>query len=570
MLKNAAGKAHFVLGTAVDVTEQKRAQLALQEAKRAAEEANEAKSTFLATMSHEIRTPMNGILGMTELVLDTELNTEQREHLGLVRVSAESLLAIINDILDFSKIEAGKMEIEAIPFDLREGLGETMKSLSIRAHQKGLELVYEVQPDVPEAVIGDPGRIRQVLINLVGNAMKFTDSGEVFVSVCEDPSSDEVTCLHFMVKDTGAGIPKEHQEKIFAAFSQADGSMTRRYGGTGLGLTICTRLVALMGGKVWVESEVGRGSTFHFTVRLGVQQAPAYRPATLQSEELRDLKVLIVDDNFTNRKVLNGMVVRWGMNPTVVGGGKAALQALEIAKSAGQPFSLVLLDGQMPEIDGFMLAERIQKEPGLVGASVMMLTSAGHLGDAARCRKLGISAYLMKPVRPAELWEALSSVLGSPPVEKPALVTRHTLRENRNRARILLVEDNPVNQTLAVRLLEKRGYTVTITGNGREALAAYEEAQFDLVLMDVQMPEMDGFEATATIREKEKISGTHIPIVAMTANALKGDQERCLEAGMDGYISKPVRTTELFAVIEGLLDKAATERAEATPEKLAR
>ncbi|MGC2267800.1 MAG: ATP-binding protein [Candidatus Acidiferrales bacterium] len=455
MLKNSAGKARFVLGTAVDVTEQKRAQHALQEAKRAAEAANEAKSAFLATMSHEIRTPMNGILGMTELVLDTELTGEQREHLGLVRISAESLLAIINDILDFSKIEANKMEIEAIPFDLRESLGETMKSLSIRADQKGLELVYEVQPNVAEAVIGDPGRVRQVLINLVGNAMKFTEHGEVFISVSEESHERDFTMLHFMVRDAGAGIAKEQQARIFEAFSQADGSMTRKYGGTGLGLTICARLVGMMGGKVWVESEVGKGSTFHFTVRLGVQRASVRRPAALQREQLRDMKVLIVDDNFTNRKVLNGMLLRWDMNPTAVDGGESALQALEIAKAAGRPYSLILLDGQMPGMDGFMLAERVNQEPDLVGASIMMLTSAGHLGDAARCRSLGISAYLMKPVRQGDLLEALANVLQNRPREKTALVTRHTLREGRKRARILLVEDNVVNQTLAVRLLEK-------------------------------------------------------------------------------------------------------------------
>jgi two-component system, sensor histidine kinase and response regulator len=569
ILKNSAGNAQFVLGTAVDVTEQKNAEIALQQAKLAAEAASEAKSSFLATMSHEIRTPMNGILGMTELVLDTDLTSEQREHLGLVRISAESLLAIINDILDFSKIEAGKLELEAIPFDLRASLGETMKSLSIRAHQKQLELIYEVQPEVPEALLGDPGRIRQVLINLVGNAVKFTEKGEVFIRVEEESSENAVTCLHFKVKDSGVGIPKEKQERIFEAFSQADGSMTRKYGGTGLGLTICTRLVAMMGGKVWVESEAGQGSTFHFTVRLGVQQEPTRRPAALQSEQLRNVKVLIVDDNYTNRKVLNGILARWGMSATSVDGGAAALRALEIAKSSGSPFSLILLDGQMPEMDGFTLAEQIKNEPDLVGASVMMLTSAGHLGDAARCRELGISAYLMKPVRQGELWEALCNVLGDPLQERAPLVTRHTLRENRNRARILLAEDNLVNQTLAVRLLEKRGYAVTVTSNGREALAALAKEEFGLVLMDVQMPEMGGFEATAAIREMEKLSGRHIPIVAMIANALKGDQERCLAAGMDGYVSKPIRTNELFATLEAILNGVAAPSLAEEREKLA-
>jgi two-component system, sensor histidine kinase and response regulator len=374
--------------------------------------------------------------------------------------------------------------------------------------------------------------------------------------------------LQFSVKDSGIGIPIDKQSKIFEAFSQADGSMARKYGGTGLGLTICSRLASMMAGEIWVESEPGEGSTFKFTLKLETQSSPASRRTPLEPEQLRNLHALIVDDNFTNRSVLSGMLTRWGMRPTAVEGGRAALQALEVAKSTGHPFPLVLLDGQMPEMDGFTLAEIIRKDPSLVGgAMVMMLTSTGHLGDAARCRELGISAYLVKPIRQGELLEAVCNVLKQASGDESSrLITRHSLREERNKLRVLLAEDNAVNQTLAVRILEKRGYSVTVAGNGREALAALQKEEFDLILMDVQMPEMDGFETTAAIRQTEKQSGKRIPIVAMTAHALKGDEERCLAGGMDGYVSKPIRTNELFATIERVIAETKNKGAGAMPK----
>jgi PAS domain S-box-containing protein len=563
-----------------DITEQRRAKADLESARDAAEAANRSKSQFLTNMSHEIRTPMNGVLGMTELALGTDLTPEQREYLELAKTSANSLLTVINDILDFSKIEAGKLPLESLDFSLIDCLGDAIKALGIRAHQKGLELVGHISPDVPDMLIGDPGRLRQVVMNLASNAIKFTDDGEVVVRVRTESRDADSVRLRFSVADTGIGIAPDKLELIFRPFEQADGSTTRKFGGTGLGLTISSQLVELMGGRIWVESDPGHGSTFHFIIPFPLSSKPSSRAARQPSPALRGMPVLIIEDNATNRGMLIEMLSQWHMQPTATENGRLALATMQLCSRAGQRFPLVLIDAEMPDMDGFAVAEQIRRDPELAGATIMMLTTTGQVTDAERCRQLGISAYLTKPVKQSDLFDVIVNALGTSALESEPTHGRITTGNGdepqeavkSNRLLILLAEDNAVNQRVAVRLLQKQGHTVSVAENGREAVRRLEQERFDLVLMDVQMPEMDGLEATAVIRACERQTGQHMPIIAMTAHAMAGDRERCLEAGMDGYVAKPIQPQLLFDTINSVVAKfAATaaaqraNRAHATP-----